>query len=335
MDSPYLSATKARGSEGSLIGHSDLVAFADDVVNLHREDVKEYREQVMRLRDELAAHIAEHSDYSLIKMLQSGSVAKGTALSTLNDMDVAVYIKASDAPVDESELLNWLVGRLRDAYPRMSPDQFNPDGHCVTVSFKGTGLDVDVVPVIYEGGSNDIGYLIEKDSGDRLLTSIPLHLEFIRKRKEAYPTHFAQVVRLLKWWVKERKKSNQAFRFKSFMIELLCAHLSDSGMDFSDYPLAMEKFFAYVVQSGLKKRISFSDYYAPSSLLGPTGAPIEIFDPVNPENNVAARYSEAERNLIVEASYDALDALNAAHHSTTKERSVDLWQEVLGPSFGG
>ena len=68
MDSPYLSAAKTNSLQESEITHSDLVAFAYRVVNLHREDAEKYREQVKRLRDELASHISEHPDYSLVKI---------------------------------------------------------------------------------------------------------------------------------------------------------------------------------------------------------------------------------------------------------------------------
>ncbi len=37
----------------SRINHSDIAAFADDSVNLKREDAREYREQVGRLREKL------------------------------------------------------------------------------------------------------------------------------------------------------------------------------------------------------------------------------------------------------------------------------------------
>jgi hypothetical protein len=77
------------------------------------------------------------------------------------------------------------------------PEQFSPQHHCVTVSFKGSGLDVDVVPVLYEGGADDRGYLITKDTGDRVLTSIPLHLRFTRTRKAAHKRHYRQMVRLV------------------------------------------------------------------------------------------------------------------------------------------
>lgn len=315
------------------IAHSDIARFADEAVNLKRDDVAEYRDQVNRLREHLNKYISEHPDYGLVKMLHSGSVRKGTALKTINDMDVAVYVRASDAPADEQNLLIWLADRLREAYSNLKPDQFAPQTHCVTVSFRGSGLDVDVAPVIYEGEADDRGYLITKDTGDRVLTSIPLHLEFIRKRKKDCPLHYAQFVRLVKWWTRLQKRNSESFRFKSFMAELICAHLLSTGLELGNYPAALEGFFSYIVTSQLKQRISFTDYYAASELPPSNGAAIEVFDPVNPNNNVAARYSTSDRDLIVEAAHDALDALVEAHHATTQGRAVDLWKIVLGPSF--
>ena len=317
----------------TFVQHSHIKAYADDSVNLKMEDVKEYREQVGRLRETMTTFVNAHPDYGLIKMLQSGSVAKGTALKTINDMDVAVYIRSTDAPQLERDLVNWLMERLRLAYPNMKHDQFEPQSHCATIKFRGTGLDVDVVPVIYDGGADDRGYLINQETGDRVLTSIPLHLEFIRKRKDAQPHHFRQVVRLVKWWVRNQKINNAAFRCKSFLVELICAHLADAGLDMSDYPVALEAVFAYIVTSGLKKRISFTDYYKASELPSPTGAEIEVFDPVNPDNNITSRYTANDVLQITEAANDALDALSEAHYSTTQGRAVERWKSVLGPSF--
>ena len=78
----------------------------------------------------------------------SGSLAKGTALKTLNDIDVAFYVKAEKAPSAEAKaLLNWLAERLREAYPQMKPEQIKPNQHSVTVSYAVLDLNVDVVPV--------------------------------------------------------------------------------------------------------------------------------------------------------------------------------------------
>lgn len=315
------------------VKHAHITSFAEERVNLGRDDVKEYRDQVSRLRVRLAEYINDHADYALVKMLHSGSVMKGTALKTVNDMDVAIYIRPSDDTTDERRLLSWLVDRLREVYPTMRPDQFKVQEHCVTVSFAGSGLDVDVVPVVYEGDPDDRGYLIVKDTGERVLTSIPLHLEFIRARKNAQTNHFAQVVRLVKWWLRERKLENDSFRFKSFMIELVCAHLADNGLDMSDYPYALQRIFTYIVSSGMKKRVYFSDYYDKGSLPKESQAIMEVFDPVNPENNIAGKYSEADRGRIIEAAKDALDALTEAHYATTQGRAVTMWQIILGSSF--
>lgn len=318
-----------------LVQHGDILAFAERSVNLRREDVAKYREQVNYLRDQLGSHVSKNPDYDLVKILNSGSVAKGTALKTINDMDVAVYVRRARAPVEEKRLLEWLVGRLREVYPTMAPDQFQVRQHCVRVSFRGSGLDVDVVPVLYEGERDDMGYLITRDTGQWVMTSIPLHIEFIRVRKERHSQHFAQVVRLLKWWVRERTKVDPGFQLKSFLVELLVAHLSDSGVDLSDYPVALESIFAYVVRSGFRERVAFDDNYAVSMLPPERTGSIEIFDPVNPENNVAVSHTEGDRSRIVAAAQEAFDACTEAHYATTRRRAVELWQAILGTSFGG
>jgi tRNA nucleotidyltransferase (CCA-adding enzyme) len=327
--------SEATLSTESKVSHADIAAFAADSVNLKREEAKEYREQVNRLREKLDRFISEHPDYGLVKMLLSGSLAKGTALKTINDIDVALYVKAGEAPADEIALLEWIAERLRKAYPQMAQDQIKPATHCVRISFKGTGLDVDVSPVHYDGDPEWRGHLYNRETGKPLLTSIPMHLEFIRKRKKAQPDDFAQVVRLVKWWVKQRKKGDETFRLKSFISEMIVAHLADSNVSMADYTTALEEFFKYLVKSQLKKRISFTDYYAASKLPGPTGKPVEIFDPVNELNNVAADYSLQDRQLILDAAEESLERLAEARFATTRGRAVECWQDILGPSFRG
>src|SRR4051794_38804578 len=90
----------------SEVTQTDLATFADDRVNLKRADRDKYREQVANLRDRLATYIAEHPGIGLVKLLMSGSLAKGTALSTINDVDVAMYVKNDGAPNELAKLLN-------------------------------------------------------------------------------------------------------------------------------------------------------------------------------------------------------------------------------------
>jgi tRNA nucleotidyltransferase (CCA-adding enzyme) len=319
----------------ALIVHNDIAEFAAESVNLRREDAEEYREQVHRLREKLDRFASDHPDYGLIKTLLSGSLAKGTALKTLNDIDVAFYVNAGKAPSAEPDLLNWLAGRLREAHPQMKPDQIKPNKHSVCIKYAVSGLSVDVVPVQYKGDPGDRGYLFAFDGGKPVLTSIPLHLEFIRRRKARQKDHFAQIVRLIKWWVRQQKDKDQSFRLKSFMTELIVAHLADAGTSMADYTVALEKVFGYIVKSRLKTRIYFTDYYPVSKLSAPTGKPMEVFDPVNETNNVAAVYDDNHRQRIVDAAQEALEAIAEARFATTRTRAIECWQEIFGPSFRG
>jgi tRNA nucleotidyltransferase (CCA-adding enzyme) len=318
------------------VQHEVLAAFGTDTVNLSSERVKDYRAQGKRMRERLETHIDAHPDYALVKMLNSGSVAKGMALSTISDMDVAVYVRRADAPEGTEELVYWLRDRLKEAYSQLDDDQFEPQQHCVTLRFRDPKLvDVDVVPVLYEGEPDNVGCLIVKDTGARVTTSVSRHIDFIRARKGGSPSDFAQVVRLLKWWVGEQKERNPSLRFKSFLVELVCAHLADRGETFKDYVEGMEAFFAYIVKTGLQERIAFDDYYGAGELPATTTAAIEVFDPVNAENNVAASYTEADRLKIVEIATNAHEALADAAYATTKARALADWRDILGPTFRG
>ncbi|HVB22296.1 MAG TPA: CBASS oligonucleotide cyclase [Ktedonobacteraceae bacterium] len=312
------------------ITHDDIVRFAAERINLPKETADEHRKQVNWLRERLQAKIDEDLAFDLIKMLHAGSVAKGTALRTVNDLDVAVYVKAGDAPKADGQLISWLAERLAEANPNMQPDQFEPQTHCVTINFRGTGLDVDVVPVLYEGDEDDCGWLVRKHTGERVLTSIPLHLQFMRDRKQLYGDDYKQLIRIVKWW-----KRQQNLRFKSFMIELLWARLAATGTSLTDYPTALEHFFTYIVKSGLKERLYFTDHYSASSLPTSNTGVIEIFDPVNPDNNIAKNYEETDRQAIINAAHNALDAIGEARYATTKYEAIECWQNILGRGFRG
>jgi hypothetical protein len=314
------------------VDHADIVRFAEERVNLPKDKAEEYRAQVRRLRERLEGYLREHPDFTLKKMLLSGSLAKGTALRTLNDIDVACYIGGADAPEDVPRLLSYLAERLRKAFPNFTPDQVKPNTYSVTVSFKGTGLDVDVVPILYNGDANWYGKLVSQDDGSLLATCIPRHLEFIRKRKQAHETDFAQVARLAKFWAARMKREQEGFRFKSFMIELILAHLADDGRDFSDYPEALQHFFTYIARSNLRELVVFGDYYE-TSCVGAFSEPMRVIDPVNAKNNVCKLNGAAQADAIVAAALDAGDAIDSALAAPTKQETVRYWQKVFGSAF--
>jgi hypothetical protein len=314
------------------VSHADIARFAQDRVNLPKDRADEFRAQAKRLRDRLETYLGEHPDFTLKRMLLAGSLAKGTALRSLNDIDVACYISGADAPHEVSSLLEYLAERLRKAFPNFSADQVKPQTYSVTVSFRGTGLDVDVVPILYDGDPNWYGNLVSQDDGSLLRTNIPQHLDFIRKRKRVQPDHFAQVVRLVKFWAARMKGAGDNFRFKSFMIELILAKLADEGHSFSDYPEALQHFFTYLGRTDLRERIFFTDNY-PASSVGAFTERVQIVDPVNSTNNVSQLYADANASAIFEAAIDAGDAIDSALSAPTKQQTVYYWQKVFGSAF--
>jgi tRNA nucleotidyltransferase (CCA-adding enzyme) len=317
----------------SEVTQSDIVLFADERVNLKRDYAQKYRDQVSNLREHLERYIEEHPEIGLAKMLLSGSLAKGTALSTMNDADVAVYVKGEGVPGELDDLLGWLVERLRKTFHQIPANKIYIDGPCIVISFSGTGINVEVAPILYEGDPKWKGYLWDRSTRKKVLTSIPLHLDFIRTRKDKQPQHFAQVIRILKWWVQQRKKDTNGFTMRSFLVELLMAKLADAGTKFDDYHTGLEQFFLYIQKTGLKERICFKDNYPASSLPSKNTGVVEIFDPVNPQNNVAETFTDSSRKQLVDLAEQALDTLSYARNAQTKGDSVACWQELMGSSF--
>lgn len=314
------------------VGHDEIEQFAKEKVNLPKDRADEYRAQAGRVREKVTTYLSDHPGFALKKILLSGSLAKGTALRSLNDIDMACYLSGSDAPEDVGQLLEYLAEKLRSAFPNLSREQVQPKTYSVTISFKGTGLDVDVVPILYYGDADWYGCVISQEDGSLVETCIPRHLEFIRSRKKKQETHFAQVIRLAKYWVKHMKTEKEGFRFKSFMVELVMSKLLDKGTDFSDYPEALQSFFTYLATTDLKELVAFSDYY-PISTIPTFIEPVRIIDPVNKKNNAAKLYTRQQANAIVDASIDAGDAIDAALSATTKEKTIYYWQKVFGPAF--
>ena len=137
----------------------------------------------------------------------------------------------------------------------------------------------------------------------------------------------------------EQKRNNDDFRCKSFLVELIVAHLADHGwkgrpLDLDDLTVALEQVFAFIAATRLKERISFTDYYPAGDLPTANGTAMEVFDPVNPANNVVKDYSIAHREMLANAAADALDAISEAAYADTKGRALSAWKRVFGPGFG-
>jgi tRNA nucleotidyltransferase (CCA-adding enzyme) len=324
----------------SCVTHSDLATFAAEKVNVPSDKAKSRRSQVAHLRTRLEAYIADQPDYGLVKMRASGSVAKHTAIRAGSDTDVAAYVRASAVggiTAEESGLLEWLRDRCVEVYgATKDAEDFKISEHAVGITMHGTGLKIDVAPVLYEGEPDDCGYLVTR-SGDRVLTSVTLHLAFLNKRKAIAGAEYKEFIRLVKQFIARARVEDENFRFKSFLAELIVAHLWDNGWNgesfaVKDYPRAFEQFFGYIVMTELKQPIVFTDYYKANEV-AQSYVPVQVWDPVNPANNVTAWYTDYDRQRLVDRASAALDQITWGAMAPSKGAAVEAWRTVFGPTF--
>ncbi len=147
----------------SHVDHDVLARHAKNKVNIPADDAERRRAQVNHLRSRLEAYIAAHPDYDLVKLRAAGSVAKHTAIRRRrnegSDADVAVYVRAASVGgvnTNESGLLEWLRDRCIEVYgATKDAEDFVISDHAVGITMRGSGLKIDVVPVLYEGAPND------------------------------------------------------------------------------------------------------------------------------------------------------------------------------------
>lgn len=324
------------------VTHATLAVYAAEKVNVPPEVAKSRRKQVAHLRTRLESHIADHPDYDLVKMRAAGSVAKHTAIKASSDTDVAAYVRASAVggiDADEAKLLEWLRDRCIEVYGATKvADDFEISQHAVGITMKGTGLKIDVAPVLFEGEDNDRGHLITQN-GDRVLTSVTQHLEFLNNRKAQAGPEYKEFIRLVKGFIARAKFEDDDLRFKSFLAELLIAYLWDLGWNgealaLKNYPRAFEQLLGYVVVTGLQEPIIFTDYYSAADI-GDSSEPIQVWDPVNPDNNVVRTYTESDRRHLVDRANEALDQVTWAATAPSVSAANTAWRSLFGPTFSG
>ena len=117
------------------------------------------------------------------------------------------------------------------------------------------------------------------------------------------------------------------------------AHLQDHGWNgeplaVDDYPRAFEQVLGYIGRTGLRTPVIFTDFYAKAEV-STDSKPIQVWDPVNPANNVARTYTESDRQRLVKTATTALEEITWAAVAPTKGDANDAWRTVLGPGFEG
>ncbi len=308
------------------LSNAQLAYYDSNVLRLPADKRTEYHAQVDRLIAELQRSLANSTEIKITRVVKAGSFAKFTILRKTStdpvDVDVVFYISGRNV---DGETLQSLIDTIHDLlikiYPTKSVEDFQIQRKAATVSFVGTGLSVDVVPVVEDPDRPGYGWQYDLQDGSRVQTCAPCQIQFVRDRKSR-DKDFRTLVRLAKKW----RNQAELKPLKSFSIELIMAYLLDQGDFVGSIEQRFRRFLLYIAQSELKDYIKFPENTDP---LGSFSNPVVIVDPVYSLNNVAARITEDERIQIVAAAQEAWETA----HFASAENDVDLWKEIFGPRF--
>ncbi len=300
--------------------------YDGNILRLPADKRREYHLQVDRLIVALRKSLAEDEDVRITRVVKAGSFAKYTILRQTNqdavDVDVVFYVDAHDADHDTLQQINdRIYAILIKQYPNKSVEDFEIQRRALTVTFIGSGLSIDVVPVIEDADRPGYGWQFDLSNGSKVETCAPGQIKFVLDRKKVDPD-FRTLVRMAKRW----RTQAEIPRLKSFVIELLMAHVLDTEGPAGSIDYRFRRFLLYIAQSGLQDVISFPENALP---LGTFDHPVIILDPVSSTNNVASRLSDDERLEIVAA---AKLAWETAHYASAAD-DIEAWKEIFGLRF--
>ena len=176
------------------LNNTQIRYYDSTVLRLPEDKRKEYHAQVDRLISALTKRVHEQSEIKITKVVKAGSFAKYTILRKTSedpvDVDVVFYI--SGRSVDKESLAS-LTELIYDAmiklYPNKSVENFEIQRKAATVTFIGSGLSVDIVPVIEDPARAGYGWQFDIHDGTKVQTCAPCQIKFVRDRKDIDPDY--------------------------------------------------------------------------------------------------------------------------------------------------
>lgn len=305
---------------------SELIGYVSGKLALPGLERNEHRQQVGRLIEKLTKVVEEDGSYNIKKFRRAGSLEKGTSnrprAGKAPDADVGVYFVDDPEQFDIAKLQGLLKRLLVAAYPQKDEADFDDSrSRTFGVVFKGSGLEIDLVPIVSIDDDAIFGLQYSRD-GDRIKTSVKVHIDHYRSHANT-DSLLAPILRMAKRWVHWQELSG----IKSFHLELILSYLIDTRGVATSIEDGLRRFFLFIIRD-LKSGVTFN-----ASGKSAHSDPVVILDPANAANNVAARITESEREEFVRAATIAFETLTWAQELPGKTETLGAWRELLGSNF--
>lgn len=155
--------------------NTQLAYYDSNILRLPADKRKEYHAQVDRLVCELSKSVRDKTEIKITRVVKAGSFAKFTILRKTSvdpvDVDVVFYVSGRNA---DQETLMSLTDTIYDLliriYPNKDVEHFQIQRKAATVAFVGSGLSVDIVPVIEDDKRPNYGWQFDLQNGSKVQT---------------------------------------------------------------------------------------------------------------------------------------------------------------------
>lgn len=321
------------------LADNQLINFINRI-KLKPEHMPKFREQVNNLKDKLEDKIKndKRTGLKVTKYIIAGSWKKRTILRPTGenpiDIDLVLFVEGDENIKDDIKRLHdFIVKYLEEIYPTKDIyKDVDAEGNTksITIKFLGTGLQLDIVPVVPIPSQKEYVWQPQRGGGGRYTTSIIYQLDFASERK-ARNEFYTSIVRAIKWWrnYKELQPSGNEPGLSSYSIELIVAYLDINKGVLPNIEEGIIRFFQFVSTSEFPV-VSFTK--AINSIPSFT-TPIYISDSTNNENNTAKKMTQSKWDEIVREAVDAFESLNIAQSKRTEGETISEWKRVFGHSF--
>ena len=308
-------------------------------IKLKQENMSKYREQVNILMEKLENKIKDdkRTGLKVTRSMITGSWKKGTILRPTGenpiDIDLVLFVEGEDLKDDIKKLHDFIVQYLGEIYPQKDIHRdVDAEGNtkAITITFSGTGLQIDIVPVVPLGSPKEFVWQPQRGGGGKYITSVTKQLNFSKQRKTNNDSYTA-IVRAIKWWrnYKELQPTDNEPGLSSFAIELIVSFLEIYKEPQKIIEEGIIEFFQFVSASKfpvIKFDTAIND-------IPKFDTPIFIADPTNNENNTAKKITQIKWNEIVKEASDAFESLNIAISRNFEGDTIEEWKNIFGPSF--
>jgi hypothetical protein len=321
------------------LNNNELGRFVDKI-KLQNDSMSKYRDQINNLKSKLEDKIKndESTGVKVSKYLLAGSWKKRTILKATGDnpidIDLVLFVTGDDnIQNDLKKVHDYIVKYLEEIYPTKDiHNDVDAEGNTksITIRFSGSGLEVDIVPVVPINSPENYVWQPQRGGGGKYITSVENHLEFsLGLRKEN--SNYTSIVRALKWWrnYKELKPLENGGGISSYAIELIVGYLDLTIGVETNIEEAIIRFFQFISES------TFPDIQFEHAInnIPSYSTAIYIADDTNNENNAAKKIDNSKWNEIKEEAEDAFDTLNLAQDRNNEGDTINEWKTIFGPTF--